>query len=288
MNARLALPAVGIHPLRVVVDGRAEDSIEVIDRGLQYGDGLFETLRVRAGQPCQWRRHLERLTAGAGRFGIQPPDPDLLAAETLSLAQTLDEGVLKLILTRGSGGRGYRPPESSAPRRILLTYPLPPDLESSWRAGVRVRYCQTPASVNPALAGVKHLNRLDSVLARREWKDPSITEGLMCDPSGWIVGGTMTNLFLWDGERLLTPPVDRSGIAGTVRALTLDLAAQMGIDCLTTGLAPADLEQACGLFLTNAIAGIWPVRELAGQRLDPNRLPWDLLDRVQTFAHTPG
>lgn len=285
---RLDLPAAGIQPLRVAVDGRAEDSIEVIDRGLQYGDGLFETIRIHAGQPCQWRRHLERLTLGAGRLGIQSPDPDILEAEVLRLTQTLDHGVLKLILTRGSGGRGYRPPESSAPRRILLTYPLPPDLESSWRAGVRVRYCQTPASVNPALAGVKHLNRLDSVLARREWKDPTIAEGLMCDPSGWIAGGTMTNLFLWDGERLLTPPVDQSGIAGTLRALTLELAVQMGIDCLETRLAPASLAQAHGLFLTNAIVGVWPVRELAGQPFDLNDLPWALLDRVQASAHTPG
>ncbi|WP_132977420.1 aminodeoxychorismate lyase [Thiobaca trueperi] len=288
MNARLDPPTVGIKPLRVVIDGRNQDLIEVIDRGLQYGDGLFETIRIHAGQPCQWRRHLERLMLGAGRLGIQPPDPGILEAEVLSLTQTLDHGVLKLILTRGSGGRGYRPPESSAPRRILLTYPLPPDPEPSWRTGVRVRYCQTPASMNPALAGIKHLNRLDSVLARREWSDPAIAEGLMLDPSGALVGGTMTNVFLWDGNRLLTPPVEQSGIAGTVRALTLELAVQMGIDCLETRLAPADLEQAHGLFLTNAIAGIWPVRELAGQRFDLNRLPWILLDRVQQSAHTPG
>lgn len=288
MNVRLDPPAAGIKPLRVVIDGRNQDLIEVIDRGLQYGDGLFETIRIYAGQPCQWWRHLERLTLGAGRLGIQSPDPDILETEVLSLTQSLDHGVLKLILTRGSGGRGYRPLELSTPRRILLTYPLPPDLESSWRAGVNARYCQAPASVNPALAGVKHLNRLDSVLARREWSDPAIAEGLMRDPSGWVVGGTMTNLFLWDGERLLTPPVDQSGIAGTLRALTLELAVQMGIDSLETRLAPADLEQAHGLFLTNAIVGVWPVRELAGQPFDLNDLPWALLDRVQESAHTPG
>ncbi|AFL72113.1 aminodeoxychorismate lyase [Thiocystis violascens DSM 198] len=274
--------------MRVLVDGRGQDLLEVVDRGLQYGDGLFETIRLRDERPCQWQRHLDRLACGAGRLGIPSPDPKSLAAEIADAAHGLDDGVLKLILTRGRGGRGYRPPDSPQPRRILLTYPLPLDPLGSWEEGVSVRYCRTPASINPALAGIKHLNRLDSVLGSREWSDPTIAEGLMLDPSGGVVGGTRTNLFLWDGRRLLTPPVDRSGIAGTRRALTMDLAAQSGLDCVESRLEPADLSLARGLFLTNAIVGIWPVRELAGHSFDLTRLPWSLLDAVRQAAQTPG
>lgn len=274
--------------MRVLVDGRRQDLIEVIDRGLQYGDGLFETIRIRDGAPCQWQRHLDRLAFGAGRLGIPSPDPESLSEEIVDAARGLDDGMLKLILTRGCGGRGYRPPDSPQPRRILLTYPLPHDPFGSWEEGVSVRYCRTPASINPALAGIKHLNRLDSVLASREWSDPTIAEGLMLDPSGGVVGGTRTNLFLWDGTRLLTPPVDRSGIAGTRRALIMDLAAQSGLDCVESRLDPADLGRARGVFLTNAIVGIWPVRELAGHSFDLTCLPWSLLDAVRQAAQTPG
>lgn len=275
-------------PLRVLIDGRIQDLIEVVDRGLQYGDGLFETIRIQEGCPCQWGRHLDRLTFGAKRLGIARPDPECLVAEIATVAHGLKDSVLKLILTRGSGGRGYRPPVSPEPRRILFTYPLPPDPFRSWEEGVVVRFCQTPASINPALAGIKHLNRLDSVLASREWTDPAIAEGLMFDSSGGLVGGTKTNLFRWDGARLLTPPVDRSGIAGTLRALTLEIAAQAGIDCAEARLDRAALDRARGLFLTNAIVGVWPVRELAEHSFDLTRLPWPLLDAVRQAAHTPG
>lgn len=275
-------------PLRVLIDGQVQDLIEVIDRGFQYGDGLFETIRIQEGCPCQWGRHLDRLTFGARRLGIARPDPECLVAEIATLVDGINNGVLKLIMTRGSGGRGYRPPASSDPRHILLIYPLPSDPFRFWEEGVVVRDCQTPASINPALAGIKHLNRLDSVLASREWTDPAIAEGLMFDPTGGVVGGTRTNLFRWDGARLLTPPVDRSGIAGTLRALTLEMAARAGIDCTEARLERADLDRARGLFLTNAIVGVWPVRELAGRSFDLTDLPWDLLDAVRQAAHTPG
>lgn len=273
---------------RVLVDGHPGDAIGILDRGLHYGDGLFETIRVRAGRPCQWRRHLERLNWGAGRLGIPLVDSDRLADESLAISQGLDDGVLKIILTRGSGGRGYRPPLAPAPRRILILYPLPQDPGATFESGVLVRYCRTPASLNPDLAGIKHLNRLDSVLARREWGDPRIAEGLMLDPSGRLVGGTMSNLFLWDGERLLTPGVEGAGIAGTTRGLMIETARHRGVVCVETNIEPPDLKRAEGLFLTNAVAGVWPVRQLEDHAFDLGRLPWDLLAAVRQAARTSG
>lgn len=275
-------------PLKILINGQIQGLIEVADRSLHYGDGLFETIRVRDGRLCRWPQHDRRLAFGAMRLGIPRPEPDPLLTEALSIAHGLDDGVLKIILTRGIGGRGYRPPPAALPQRILLTYPLPPAADRFREAGVAVRYCRTFASVNPALAGIKHLNRLDSVLARHEWDDPAIVEGLMFDPFGALVGGTMTNVFLWDGERFLTPSLERSGIAGTLRALLIEMATASGIDCIETQLERGALEQASGLLLTNAIAGVWPVRELAGRSFVPARLPLDLLRAVHQAARTPG
>jgi 4-amino-4-deoxychorismate lyase len=147
------------RPLRVLVDGRCRDLIEVVDQGLQYGDGLFETLRMRDGAPCQWQRRLDRLAFGAGRLGMPSPDLERLHTEIADAARGLDDGVLKLILTRGSGGRGYRPPDSpqppTHPAHLCVAYTAP---FGSWEEGVMVRYCRTPATINPALAGIKHLN----------------------------------------------------------------------------------------------------------------------------------
>lgn len=274
--------------MRVLVDGEAVDRLSVLDRAFHYGDGLFETIRLSGGRPCQWQRHLDRLNLGAERLGIPIPSARRLGDEAIEAARGLDRGILKLVLSRGSGGRGYRPPADPDPIRVFLTYPLAVSDPESFTQGVVVRYCQTPASINPTLAGVKHLNRLDSVLARREWEDAGVAEGLMMDPLGSLVGGTMSNLFLWDGGRLLTPSLDRSGIAGTVRGLTLELAARMGIECLVMRLEPTDVKRGLGLFLTNAIIGVWPVREIEGRYFDLGRLPWDLLEAVRQAAHTPG
>ena len=275
-------------PSRVLINGQPGDRVSILDRAVHYGDGLFETIRLAAGYPCQWQRHMDRLTLGAERLGIEMPDTALLAAEVAEVTCGQREGTLKLILSRGEGGRGYRPPHPASTCRLLLSYPLPANHGHGWREGVSVRYCQTPVSINPVLAGIKHLNRLDSVLARAEWNDPAIAEGLMFESTGVLVGGTMTNVFLWDGRCLMTPPVDRGGIAGTVRGLTLELAARLGIDCLVTRLDRSALDQARGLFLTNSIIGVWPVRELVGRRFDLARLPWTLLDRLQGAACTPG
>ncbi len=279
------------RPLRVLIDGIEADSLPAWDRGLAYGDGLFETLLIRAGRPCQWSRHLTRLEQGCRRLGIPCPDAQQLASEVRFLVDC-DNQVLKILVTRGTGGRGYRPLEHPEPRRVLFLYPLPLYPTAWGRAGVIVRWCATPASQNRTLAGLKHLNRLDSVLARAEWDDPEIAEGLMLGADGQVVGGTMTNLFVWTGTTLITPALDRAGIAGTVRALTLELATQLGLDCREADLTPSDLTQrAQGLFLTNALIGVWPVRRLDRHDYEIGRLPWTLLKAVATAtqsAESPG
>lgn len=272
--------------MRVLVDGMPGTTLPVWDRGFGYGDGLFETVLVREGKPCQWPRHLARLAAGCLRLGLPPPPDALLDAEARLLLDGSREGVLKVLVTRGTGGRGYRPPPLPRPSRVLLLYP-PPSYPGDWvTRGVRVRWCRTPASQNRSLAGIKHLNRLDSVLARSEWDDPQVAEGLMMREDGRVVGGTMTNLFLWSGQRLDTPLLDQAGIGGTVRALTFELAARLGITCRESHLTARDLTLARGLFLTNSLIGCWPISDLDSHAYATGELPWPLLQAVTAAART--
>lgn len=248
----------------ILVDGVPTATVHALDRGLAYGDGLFRTVRIEGGRPLFWARHMAHLGEGCRRLGIPAADPVTLANEGASLFADGDDGVLKIVVTRGVGGRGYRPPETPAPTRMLARFPMPP---APADGGVRVRLCVTRVAIQPATAGIKTLNRLDQVLARAEWSDAGIFEGLMRDSEGFVVGGTMSNLFLVHGHRLLTPVIDRAGIAGAMRAAAVDAARASGIDIVETRLAPSALAEADEAFLTNSIIGAVPVGDLCGRAL---------------------
>jgi len=245
-----------------LVNGQSQDHITVADRGLHYGDGLFETIAVTGGQPRLWERHWRRLSTGCRRLGIAPPDPEILWEEAHRVCTGVDQGVLKLILTRGAGGRGYRPPQTGQATRIMAMYPWPAYPEVNWQQGVAVRVCTSRLGRNPALAGMKHLNRLEQVLARSEWEDPHIAEGLMLDDDGHVIAGTMSNLFIVTAQGLLTPVLAACGVAGVMRSVILDLAAESDIAWQEAPLRLEDLHRADEVFLSNALIGIWPVRRV--------------------------
>ena len=246
------------------------DGVEVgnqapLDRGLEFGDGLFETIAILGGRPRLLERHLARLGAGCARLGIAPPPLPALGAELSHAAATAGAGLVKLIVTRGDGGHGYAP-SAGAPHRHVLALParLRPE---SWAAqGVAARLCTTRLAEQPLLAGLKHLNRLEQVLARAEWTDPAIAEGLMLDVQGRLVCGTMTNVFIVLGEELVTPALGRAGVAGVMRAALIEAFRTAGTRVIERDVDPSELAAARELFLTNALIGAWPVRRLAASR----------------------
>jgi len=255
-----------VKQTRTRVNGVAVGCVDAADRGLQYGDGLFETMGVRDGQVSSWPRHMARLLAGCQRLGIQAVDDGQLAHEAAGLLAGTERGVLKLIVTRGSGGRGYRVPENAEPRRILQLHPWPDFPPAAGEAGVAVRLCSTRLSHNPLLAGIKHLNRLEQVLARREWDDSHIAEGLLLDIDGRLVEGTMSNLFLVRDEVLLTPDLRRCGVAGIMRSIILEHAERQSLGAEIRSLDSADLLAADEVFLCNSLIGIWPVSAVDGRQ----------------------
>jgi 4-amino-4-deoxychorismate lyase len=252
------------------INGRRSTRIDVRDRGLQYGDGLFETMRVRGGQIRLLEYHLQRLDAGCRRLEIAGPSLGALRTELARIAKLRSAGVLKLIVTRGPGPRGYRPTGHERCTRIVALHALP-QVRHAESAAVRVRLCATPIGQNPHLAGLKTLNRLESVLARAEWSDVRIWEGLMRDVDENIVCGTMSNLFLRRGCRLMTPPLDRCGVLGVMRRWILETAGELGLTACERRIRWRDLSEAEEVFMTNAVAGIRSVGviERGRERLRP-------------------
>ncbi len=252
--------------MAVLVNGQPDGTLDPLDRGLHYGDGLFETLAVRDGSARFLDWHLERLAGGAARLGLPMPEP-VLWQQDVAEAWPAGQGVVKLLLTRGAGGRGYRPPPAPKATRIALGSPWPERSADFWQRGVRVRLCATRLGHNLALAGLKHLNRLEQVLARAEWDEADFEEGLMLDEDGQVVCGTQSNLFAVAGGRLLTPPLQHCGVAGVMRRALTGWASARGIPVAEQPLRPADLLTADGLLLTKALVGAWPARELEGREL---------------------
>jgi len=269
----------------MLIDGKDSDQIAADDRGLLYGDGLFETLAVRDGIPQLWDRHMARLTRDCARLGITPPSQELLRREADRLCAGHVRAVLKIIVTRGSGGRGYRPAVQALPRRILSLHPWPDYPARCWQQGVDVRLCDLRLSSTPRLAGIKHLNRLEQVLARSEWDDAAIAEGLMLDGAGNLIEGTMSNLFLVRDGCLHTPVLETCGVAGVMRAHILALAAQAAIPCVVQPLGLADAAAADEMFLCNSLIGIWPVRRFQGREWLPGALTRHLQQAVAEVSH---
>jgi 4-amino-4-deoxychorismate lyase len=174
-----------------------------------------------------------------------------------------DRGIVKLIVTRGAGGRGYRPAEGLAATRIVALFSAPEPERPD--AGIEVRWCSTRCARNAQLAGLKHLNRLEQVLAQSEWRDPTIAEGLMMDTEGEVVSATSSNLFVVIDRVLVTPDVRYAGIAGIMRGQVLQTARALGWLCEERSVWPEEVMQATEVFLTNAVRGVRPVIEL-GER----------------------
>lgn len=246
----------------ILLNGQPAQAIDIADRGLHYGDGAFETIEILGGQPLFLDRHLARLQSACDRLLIPPPDRNLLADEARQVSAGAESAVLKLMVTRGCGGRGYRQPPSIVPTRLLIRYPFPvypPHFQSD---GVILRFCRMALSSNPALAGIKHMNRLEQVLARAEWQDEAIQEGLMMDSHGSVIEGTMSNLFMVKDGCLHTPALDQCGIAGIMRGIVMECAGLRQIPLIETRIDKQSLLLADELFVTNSIIGIWPVKQI--------------------------
>ncbi|MBQ26270.1 aminodeoxychorismate lyase [Alcanivorax sp.] len=237
------------------------------DRGLAYGDGVFETVRVAAsGEAPLWSRHRARMVAGLHALDIALPDQSRLdAALNEGIAALRGEpGVVKLTVTRGVGGRGYLPPASAKPTVLWQSGELPAWSERLRREGLVLGLCQTPLYPEP-LAGFKHLNRLPQVMARREVAGQGWDEGLLLSTRRQPLEATSMNLFARFADHWWMPDLAAAGagVAGVMRSHLFDTLQQQGEKVICDLRPLSQLRTADGLFLCNSIVGVLPVRKLA-------------------------
>ncbi|WP_077047037.1 aminodeoxychorismate lyase [Pseudomonas sp. KK4] len=262
------------------VDGQPADALSLKDRGLAYGDGLFETIAVRDGFPILLDRHLMRLARGCQRLALNL-DHEAVVEELMTYAAELEEGVLKLIVTRGDSLRGYAFDPSAQARRILSGNPPAAYPVAHRVQGIRLFPCTTRLSIQPLLAGLKHLNRLEQVMARAEWQDSDHAEGLMLDQQGRVIEGVFSNLFLVRDGGLITADLTRCGVEGVMRAELLFQAESLGIPTHVTDITLEQLQQADEVFVCNSVYGVWPVHAYAATRWPVG----PLTRKLQTIAH---
>lgn len=249
--------------LHSLVNGQASNVISIQDRGLLYGDGCFETLRVNAGKPLLLDAHIARLEEACTALSIDL-DIDLLSKEfSTLLASNSPQGVLKIIVTRGSGGRGYRPDPNAASSRIVQFFDYPTDYQQKQNAGVEIMQCLHRLASSRALAGLKHLNRLDQVLASRELVEP-FDEGLCLDQAGNVIEATRSNLLLVLEGRLITPDLSECGVKGIMLQYLRRRFSESGIEIHSRIVKPEEIAGAQEIFLCNSVFGVWPVIKLLG------------------------
>ena len=281
----------GDAAVSALVNGARAGGLSVLDRGLHFGDGLFETIACLHGRPRFLDLHLQRLAGGCRALGFPPPAPERLREEIAGLAAAQDRSIVKLIVTRGPATvRGYAVSGREQATRIAIRYPWPVEDPVLQQQGVSVRMAAMRLGENPALAGLKHCNRLEQILARGEPEAAGAAEALMLSRSGNLVSGTMTNVFLVDGSppRLRTPAIDSCGVAGVMRSVVLREVARTGIPATECQLSPADLEAAAEVFLTNARVGIWPVSRIGARTLTPGPVTRQLQGLLRPLLEEPA
>lgn len=250
----------------ILVDGLPAHAVPADDRGFTYGDGVFRTLAMHKGRAQWWPQQYAKLAADCSALRIAAPAESELQKDLQAISAQWPDCALRITVTRGSGGRGYAVPENPQSRRIVSAHPLP-DYPAHWpEQGVSVRVCELRLAAQPRLAGIKHLNRLENVLARAEWNDPAIAEGLLLDEADSIIEGTRCNVFIVEDGALVTPDLSRCGVAGVTRDLVIAAAGRNGLRCTIEQINRQRLETATEVFLVNSLVGVWPVAALEQRR----------------------
>jgi len=254
-----------------LINGSFDQAISVFDRGFSYGDGVFRTIKIHNGLPVSWPFHYQKLVADCAVIGIVCPSAELLMGDLQKLfekelfSEDLTQ-VAKIIITRGEGERGYAPPVITVPTRVLIKSGLPHYAESNYHQGVQLHVCNIRLAAQPKLAGIKHLNRLENVLARMEWREDTIFDGLLLDQSGNVIECTMSNLFARFGTDLFTPNLNLCGVSGITRQRIFGLGNVLGLNVAEKSFTLDQLLQADEVIICNSLFGAFQVTRINNTR----------------------
>lgn len=248
--------------LECLINGEISTLVAATNRGLNYADGLFETLVVHSGRPRRWQAHMDRLGAGCERLDLAMPPQAVLLREVQTVSAGLPDAVVKIVLTRAGQGRGYMPPEDNSCDRVVSAHFYPDGIAELAHDGTRARICDLRLSIQPALGGIKHLNRLEQVLASAELREANVAEGILLDREEHVISAVSANIFLIMEDRLITPRLDRCGVRGVVRGQILSAFAAR---CEQRRIGVDMLNEADEIFICNSVRGIVPITAIDDQ-----------------------
>ncbi len=242
-----------------LINGAPRSQVSVRDRGFLYGDGAFETLAIQDGHLVLLTPHLERLQKACILLRI-PFDKSLLLSDIkVLLRSNISDGVCKIILTRGEGGRGYAADVEAVPTRIVQYFPASPNVASGH--GITVGVSQHRLGLSAAFAGLKHLNRLDQVMASFDLS-PETFEAICLDQQDRVIEGTRSNILAVIDGALVTPKLDSSGVRGIMLEALIARFADVGRSVEFVELSLADIKNAAELMFCNSVFGVLPVIKL--------------------------
>lgn len=265
------------HHRTFLINGSFDQAISAFDRGFAYGDGVFRTMQIRNGLPVNWPLHYQKLVADCAVIGIVCPSAELLMNDLQQLfpVNEFDENeikVAKIIITRGEGDRGYAPPAVTAPTRAVIKSAMPQYAALNYAQGVNLRVCEIRLATQPKLAGIKHLNRLENVLARMEWREDAIFDGLLLDQQGHVIECTMSNIFARFDNKLITPNLTLCGVAGITRQRILWLESVLSLTVEVTSITLDQLLQADEVIICNSLYGAFQVNSIGAKSWPQQKL----------------
>ena len=253
-----------------LVNGSFDQTISPVDRGFAYGDGIFRTMVIRNSLPDHWPQHYQKLVADCAVIGIVCPSAELLMSDLQQLFAIDEIAIAKIVITRGEGARGYAPPAITMPMRVVIKSPMPQYSVNHLINGVNLHVCRIQMAHQPKLAGIKHLNRLENVMARMEWHEDTIFDGLLLDQIGNVIECTMSNIFARFDNTLITPDLSLCGVAGITRQRIIGLAVMLKFNIEIKDLSFDELLQADEVVICNSIYGAFQVNKI-GENLLPQQ-----------------
>jgi len=284
----------------VLINGIPAEFLNINDRAIHYGDGLFETILCQNGKLFYWKQHYQRLQSSADRLKMVCPDERLLLNDIENILNDSDTAAntilaIKIIISRGAGERGYQFKAGNSLTRIVMASAIDTDYSSLTATRLlsgNLFICEQQVSINEGLAGIKHLNRLENVLARNEWQtnatNNKIIDGLMLNANHHVIEATMSNLFVVKDGQLITPGLKQSGVSGIMRDVIIDVASKNKITTTVTDLTLEEVITMDECFISNSLIGMKIVNNIVDHKFPSDtitkQLFSNLLDTIEEHA----
>ena len=262
---------------QIWVDNQKVQKVSPFDRGLAYGDGLFATMRVENRSILFLDTHLQRLIDGAYRLGFDWQLTQTLRDELNVLADKQVTGCIKLLLTRGEGGRGYQSPAKPSPMLIVSLHALPQTYQKWRKSGAKLASSDVPLASQPLLAGIKHLNRLEQVLIKSSGLLLGFDDWLVSNSQGNVIESSVGNLFFISGTDVYTPKITESGVSGVMRQQVIEALLTKGFNVFCTDISQASIQQYKHVVMTNSLYGIIDITAIDNHSFDRFELTQPLL-----------